>query len=190
MALLFCAAPPALLGLAVALPDWRTERVTYDSQLYSTRWQRAAATTSGPPLLCLPPIGVGISRSFFDPLHREWAALGAPCDLHSPELLGNGDASPKPRRFYSPDVWAEQLLDYQRRKIGRPAVLVVQGGLLPVALEMWRAAGPDAIAGVSLCSPPPLRFISPEVIKKRKALISRLLYVETRAYVGYLMGRI
>ena len=64
-------------------------------------------------------------------------------------------------------MWAEQLLDYQRRKIGRPVVLVVQGGLLPVALEMWREAGNNAIVGVSLCSPPPLRFISPEAPEER-----------------------
>lgn len=160
---------PQALALVASTPDWRTERVRFDGQLYSSRWQRAgtAASNDRPPLLCLPPIGVGITRNFYNPLHREWAALGAPSDLHSPELLGNGDASPKPRRFYSPSVWAEQLLDYQRRSIARPAILVVQGGLLPVALEMWRMAGAEAIAGVSLCSPPPLRFISPEAPEEK-----------------------
>lgn len=156
-------------GIALAAlmptPDWRTERIKFDGQFYSSRWQRASATSGSglcPPLLCIPPVGVGITRDFYAPLQREWAALGAPCDLHAPELIGCGDASPKPRRFYSPQDWAGQLLDYHALKIGRPCILVVQGGLLPVGLEMWFEGGNAVVAGASLCSPPPLRFISPE----------------------------
>ena len=49
-------------------------------------------------------------------------------------------------------------------------VLVVQGGLLPVALEMWRNC-PEAIAGVIFSSPPPLRFFTsgaPEEVGVRR----------------------
>ena len=34
--------------------------------------------------------------------------------MHSPDLLGTGTATPKPRRFYTPSVWAEQLDAYAR----------------------------------------------------------------------------
>ena len=63
------------------------------------------------------------------------------------------------RQFYGPEVWARQLDAYVRDEVGRPCTLVVQGGLLPCALEMWRLGGRDTIAGVSLLSPPPLRFV-------------------------------
>lgn len=122
----------------------------------------AGARCSLPPLVCIPPVGVGITRSFYDPLHREWAAIGAPSELHTPDLLGCGDASPKPRRFYKPGTWAEQLLEYVASEIGRPVVVVSQGGLLPVALEMWAAGGTATIAGVAFVSPPPLTFFAPE----------------------------
>ena len=41
-------------------------------------------------------------------------------------------------------------------------MLVVQGGLLPTALEVWRRSGTNAIVGISLLSPPPLRFFTEE----------------------------
>lgn len=120
-----------------------------------------------PPLLCIPPVGVGISREFFSPLQREWAALGAPAEMHAPDLLGCGYSSPKPRRFYTPALWADQMLSYMSTALDRPAVLVVQGGLLPVALEMWRRVGSGGIAGMSLISPPPLAFFSPTADAER-----------------------
>jgi pimeloyl-ACP methyl ester carboxylesterase len=133
---------------------------------YSVKIQRTSALYDGkescPAIVCIPPIGVGITRTFYEPLHREWAALGAPCELHTPDLLGNGDSHPKPRRFYTPQVWADQLLEYINSTVKRPVVLLSQGGLLPVALEIWRTGGTDAVAGVCFASPPPLRFFAPD----------------------------
>ena len=39
-------------------------------------------------------------------------------------------------------------------------MLVVQGGLLPSALEVWRRSGAKAIAGISVLSPPSLSFFT------------------------------
>lgn len=160
-------APPLAPARAPALIAAVCEENTgeYDGQTYSVKVQRASPITGledCPPVLCIPPIGVGITRKFYDPLHREWAALGAPSELHTPDLVGNGGSSPKRRKLYDPDYWAGQLLAYAREELKRPCVLVVQGGLLPVALEMWRLGGADAIAGMSFLSPPPLRFFTPD----------------------------
>jgi len=136
---------------------------------YNVKVQDASVVSGSPkcpPLLCIPPIGVGITAKFFEPLHREWAHLGAPCSLHTPDLLGCGSASPKTRTFYTPELYADALLAYIETHIKRPVVLVVQGGLLPVALEMWRKGGPSVIAGFCLMSPPPLRFLSPEAVEE------------------------
>ena len=133
-------------------------------EVYSVKRQRASTLTGSrtcPALVCIPPVGVGISREFYEPLHRAWAALGAPAELHTPNLLGCGDAQPKRRQFYTPEAWAEQLLTYIKVKVQKPVIIVAQGGLLPVALEMWKAAGMDAVVGISFLSPPPLRFFAP-----------------------------
>ena len=133
--------------------------------LYNTLCVQAAAAGAPtgkppPPLLLIPPVGVGIDRKFYDRLQVQWAALGAPAAMHSIDLLGTGSATPKPARFYSPEVWAEQVDAYIREELKEPCVLVVQGGLLPSALEVWRRSGAKAIAGVSVLSPPPLSFFS------------------------------
>lgn len=150
----------ATASLAPAPRPFVLQRVAHGGEMYSVGVQPAAVGTRRPPLVLVPPVGVGIDRRFYDRLHQAWEDVGAPAPMHSLDLLGTGDASPKPRRFYSPDVWADQLDAYIRKQLREPCVLVVQGGLLPCALEVWRRSGRDAIVGVSLLSPPPLRFFT------------------------------
>ena len=128
----------------------------YGRETYGASVTRGAADL--PPLLLIPPVGVGIDRQFYARLQDAWAGG----DTHAPDLLGTGDARPKPRRFYKPEVWAGQLDAYVREVIGEPCVLVSQGGLLPVALEMWRLGGTDTVRGVACLSPPPLSFLASE----------------------------
>ena len=99
------------------------------------------ASPDTPPLLLVPPIGVGITRTFFNRFMREWVEVGAPCEVHAPDLLGCGANWPRwPRKFYAPDDWAEQLDEYVRQNIARPVVVCTQGGLAPVALEIQSPA--------------------------------------------------
>jgi pimeloyl-ACP methyl ester carboxylesterase len=144
---------------ASAADDVYDVRVQHGDVDYGATVLPASFPGRCPPLLAIPPVGVGITRDFYRPLSREWARLDAPAALHMPDLIGCGDSTPKRRILYSPEIWAEQLHAYAKG-IGQPAVLVVQGGLLPVALEMWRLGGTSTIAGICLLSPPPLSFIS------------------------------
>ena len=116
----------------------------------------AASRPGLPPLVLIPPVGVGIDRRFFSRLQDCWQGGAA---THAPDLLGIGSATPKPRRFYAPEVWAGQLDDYIR-SLGEPCVLVSQGGQLPCALETWRLGGAETIKGLALLSPPPLSFVT------------------------------
>ena len=159
------AASTVLRSPSPKLATYEVNELNFKGECYTAKVQRMSGLSGNedcPPLVCIPPVGVGITREFYEPLHREWAALGAPSELHTPDLLGCGDAKPKRRRFYTPEFWAVQLLDYIQTNIKVPVIVVSQGGLLPVALEMWRAGGTDCIAGVSFVSPPPLRFFAPE----------------------------
>ena len=85
-----------------------TVTVSYGNERYSVYVQEAADSKL-PPLLLIPPVGVGIDKSFYNRLQSEWQLLNVPAAMHAPDLLGTGSATPKPRRFYSPAVWAEQL---------------------------------------------------------------------------------
>ena len=76
---------------------------------FTVNVQQSAVQDSRPPLVLIPPVGVGIDRSFYNRLQAEWSALGAPAAMHAIDLLGTGSATPKPRQFYSPDVWAAQI---------------------------------------------------------------------------------
>ena len=77
---------------------------TFGKEQYNVHVQAAGDESPLPPLLLIPPVGVGIDKSFYNRLQSEWQLLGAPAAMHSPDLLGTGSATPKPRRFYSPEV--------------------------------------------------------------------------------------
>lgn len=151
------------LGLSLQPPRvFECATVMYGQESYKVKLQQQVTPCALPPVVLVPPLGVGIDSSFYNRLLEEWGALGAPATMHAPDLLGTGSASPKPRRFYAPEVWAGQLQAYIAEHVGEPCVLVVQGGLLPCALEIWRASGTNAVAGMTLLSPPPRRFFTPE----------------------------
>jgi len=147
-----------LLGVARAVTV-ETRRVVHDGQSYTSRIMPAYLSAGGPPLLLVPPVGVGIDNLFYRRFQSAWYDRGGGA-THAPDLLGTGSASPKPRCAYAPEVWGAQLDAYARGVVGEPCVLVVQGGLLAAALEAWRLGGPETIAGVSLLSPPPLSLVT------------------------------
>ncbi len=123
-----------------------------------------------PPVLLIPPVGVGIDRKFYSKLQAEWARLGLPVELHAIDLLGCGSSAPLPRCFYTPEIWAEQVLSYVSEHIGRPVIVLVQGGMVPVALELWRrGGGRPTVAGVVFASPPPFQFFAPEAVAAANA---------------------
>eukprot|EP00966_Prymnesium_polylepis_P066915 1553191-Prymnesium_polylepis.1 len=129
------------LGLSPTSPGVRPtpytkQTVRFGREQYTVNVQpRRSGSAARPPLILIPPVGVGIDKSFYNRLHSEWDLLGAPAAMHAPDLLGTGSATPKPRRFYSPDEWASQINDYIAEQLREPCILVVQGGLLPTALE-------------------------------------------------------
>ena len=58
----------------------------YGRETYGARVTRGAADL--PPLLLIPPVGVGIDRQFYARLQDVWDGG----DTHAPDLLGTGDA--------------------------------------------------------------------------------------------------
>ena len=130
---------------------WRNYRCAYD-RLAPT------GTASGVPLLLIHPIGVGLSRTFWQRFCDEWYRSGQRNVIYNPDLLGCGD-SDLPQIAYHPFDWAEQLQFLLQTVIKTPVVLVVQGALLPVAIDLIHLQ-PDLIRGVVMSGPPARTLIA------------------------------
>ena len=138
------------------------------TQFYTWRNYRCAYevhTPSDPnvddciPLLLIHPIGVGLSRHFWQRFCREWLKTGRCNPIYNPDLLGCGE-SDMPHVAYTPTDWAEQLQQFLETVVQKPVIVVVQGALLPVAIALvhLQADAPKNatswIRGLVLAGPP------------------------------------
>ncbi|WAL58485.1 alpha/beta fold hydrolase [Thermocoleostomius sinensis] len=116
------------------------------------------ADANKPPLLLIQPIGVGLSRRFWDRFCRAWLQSRQPNQIYNPDLAGCGE-SDMPQRPYSPEDWADQLLVLLQTVIQRPVILIVQGASFPIAISLWQKA-PVFIQGLILAGPPAWKIMS------------------------------
>ncbi|MEH1914683.1 alpha/beta fold hydrolase [Nostoc sp.] len=126
--------------------SWQNYRCAYEVH------QPINTTSEGVPLLLIHPIGVGLSRRFWQRFCREWYSTGQRNSIYNPDLLGCGE-SDMPRVAYSPSDWAEQLQSFLQTVVQKPVILVVQGALLPVAIQLVQKES-NLIAGLVLSGPP------------------------------------
>lgn len=136
---------------------WRNYRCAYEvhSPTHST-------SDRGIPLLLIHPIGVGLSRHFWQRFCREWYETGRCNPIYNPDLLGCGE-SDMPHIAYAPLDWAEQLQHFLQTVVQKPVVVVVQGALLPVAIALVNLQSePNLIQGLVLAGPPAWAVITEE----------------------------
>ena len=110
----------------------------YTWRQYSCAYQIHQAQnqfSDGIPLLLVHPIGVGLSRQFWRRFCGQWYIAGHKNTIYNPDLLGCGE-SDMPAIPHTPKDWAEQLYYLLHTVIQTPVVVVVQGALLPVVLEL------------------------------------------------------
>ena len=131
------------------------------------------STPEGIPLLLIHPIGVGLSRQFWQRFGHEWYKQGHRNPIYNPDLLGCGE-SDMPRVAYSPHHWAEQLQHFLQTVVRQPVIVVVQGALLPVAIELTHKE-PDLIAGLVLAGPPAWAVITKKTSAWQQKLTWNLL---------------
>ncbi|NEQ53784.1 MAG: alpha/beta hydrolase [Leptolyngbya sp. SIO3F4] len=129
---------------------------SYRWQEYTCAYEVHNADSDGTPLLLIHPIGVGLAGQFWQPFVEHYQERS----LYVPDLLGCGK-SDLPRRSYSPRDWAEQLHGLITDVIQQPVLIIVQGALLPVALELMAdATMTQHIVGAVLSGPPAWRLIT------------------------------
>jgi pimeloyl-ACP methyl ester carboxylesterase len=126
--------------------SWQNYRCAYEVH------QPINTTSEGVPLLLIHPIGVGLSRRFWQRFCREWYNSGQRNSIYNPDLLGCGE-SDMPHVAYTPSDWAEQLQSFLQTVVQKPVILVVQGALLPVAIQLVQKES-NLIAGLVLSGPP------------------------------------
>jgi pimeloyl-ACP methyl ester carboxylesterase len=105
------------------------------------------------PLLFIHPIGIGLSRHFWQRFCKEWDRRGHRNPIYNPDLLGCGE-SDMPHVAYTPADWAEQLQYFLQTVVQKPVILVVQGALLAVGIELVNLHQPSLIRGMVLSGPP------------------------------------
>ncbi len=131
------------------------------------------STPEGIPLLLIHPIGVGLSRHFWRRFCREWYNTGHRNPIYNPDLLGCGE-SEMPHVAYIPSDWAEQLQYFLQTVVQKPVIVVVQGALFPVAIELVQKES-NLIAGLLLAGPPAWAVISKKSPEWQQKLLWNLL---------------
>ncbi|MCL1470230.1 alpha/beta fold hydrolase [Argonema antarcticum] len=138
---------------------WKNYRCAYE--VYNP------SGNDGIPLLLIHPIGVGLSGNFWQRFCRQWYATGKRNPIYNPDLLGCGE-SDMPRVAYNPSDWAKQLYYFLQNVVNKPVVLVVQGALFPVAVELVQLAKEsNLIRGLVLSGPPALRLLDTNTSDRR-----------------------
>ncbi|MEM7580093.1 MAG: alpha/beta fold hydrolase [Mastigocoleus sp.] len=126
-----------------------------------------------PSLFLIHPIGVGLSRVFWQRFSQEWYQQGNTNTIYNPDLLGCGE-SDKPRIAYNPEDWAEQLRYFLQNVVKKPVIVIVQGALFPVAIELVKIE-PNLIAGAILAGPPAWKIMTNDIPESRKKVIWNIL---------------
>ncbi|RAM52482.1 MAG: alpha/beta hydrolase [Hapalosiphonaceae cyanobacterium JJU2] len=146
---------------------WQNYRCAY------TVHQSINSTANSIPLLLIHPIGVGLSRQFWQRFCQEWEEQQQPNLIYNPDLLGCGE-SEQPHIAYNPSDWAEQLQHFLKTVVQKPVIVVVQGALFAVAIQLVNKE-PNLVAGLILASPPAWPLMTKELPKWQAKLIWNLL---------------
>lgn len=149
---------------------WKNYRCAYEvhHSIHSTG-------DDGIPLLLIHPIGVGLSRNFWRRFCRVWDEKGHRNLIYSPDLLGCGE-SDMPHVAYTPSDWAEQLQHFLQTVVQKPIIVVVQGALLAVAIELVKQqTESNLIRGLILAGPPAWAVMTKQLPDLQQRLTWNLL---------------
>lgn len=183
---------PQVLSFPIMRPSltqfqtWQGDRYAYEVM---DRFEGANPELS--PLLFVHPIGVGLSRRFWDRFTTAWqgqagSPAGAGNVIYNPDLMGCGE-SDMPCFPYRPLDWAEQLQHLIDTVIQRPVIVVVQGALFPAAIDLVKIA-PQSVAGLVLSGPPAWRVMT-DVASERQQKIAWSLFKSPLGALFYRYAR-
>ena len=157
------ALPLVIIALALPAAHSLSAVTTYKYQCQGfTCAARHKPAASGheadPPLLLVHPVGIGLDSWFWNRLLDNWQGA----EVYCPDFIGCGKSeewAPEEKGLFVPLDWVRQCEVLWRERIQRPCMVVGQGGMAPVAVQLatrqsdlWD--GPRAVCSVVLASPP------------------------------------
>lgn len=155
--------------------------MTSSSQFYSWQNFRCAYSVFGsseisaaPPLVLIHPIGVGLSRTFWQRFIETYLSQNS-ITIYNPDLLGCG-ACDMPAIAYYPIDWAKQLQHFIQTVVKQPVSLVVQGASFPIAIKLIQLLEPHWVKGLILSAPPAWRTMSDPAKPIQQKLLWNLLF--------------
>ena len=150
--------------------DWQNFRCAY------TVYNADNLLSETPALVLIHPIGVGLSGIFWQRFIEAWLGQNPHSVVYNPDLLGCGD-SDMPSVAYYPADWANQLKYFLETVVQKPAILVVQGALFPVAIKLVQnPPNPNWIKGLVLSGPPAWRIMTEAAKPQQNKLLWNLLF--------------
>jgi pimeloyl-ACP methyl ester carboxylesterase len=150
--------------------SWKNLRCAY--QFYPSQRQNPENLA----LLLIHPIGVGLSGVFWQRFIAAWQSKEQSYSIYNPDLLGCGK-SEMPHLAYFPEDWAAQLKYFLETVVKQPVVLVVQGALFPVALELVNdPPQPNYIKGLVLSGPPAWQIMTEAGKPLQQKILWNLLF--------------
>ncbi|HLP87619.1 MAG TPA: alpha/beta fold hydrolase [Nostocaceae cyanobacterium] len=152
-----------LSNIGTQFYTWQNYRCSYEV------YQPVNSVSGGIPLLLIHPIGVGLSRRFWRRFCQAWEQKNYHNLIYSVDLLGCGNTD-KSRRIYKPIDWAQQLQHFLQTVVQKPVILMVQGSVLPVALELVHQEQ-NLIAGLVLSDPTSWPIITKKVPKLQQNIL-------------------
>ena len=152
------------------------DSLDYYWQDYRCSYSVAGLTaTSTIPLVLIHPIGVGLSRKFWQRFIDEWLRINPDRVIYNPDLLGCGDGD-LPAIAYYPLDWAKQLEHFIHTVVRQPVIIVVQGASLPIAIELTQLLPPEQVKGLVLSAPPAWQTITDTAKPTQQKLLWNLLF--------------
>ncbi|MEG5057198.1 alpha/beta hydrolase [Microcoleus sp. A2-C5] len=151
--------------------EWQNYRCAYDVYNPNT------ASENSIPLLLIHPVGVGLSRVFWQRFCEDWYKSGNTNPIYNPDLLGCGDCEMPAVACY-PDDWAAQLQFFLETVVKKPAIVLVQGALLCVALELAKIqqeSNSNLIHGLVLAGPPAWAVMNKHSTDRQQRIVWNLL---------------
>lgn len=151
--------------------QWQNYRCAYEV------YRPTTATEDSIPLLLIHPIGVGLSRVFWHRFCESWNQAGHSNPIYNPDLLGCGECEMPAVACY-PDDWAAQLQYFLETVVKKPAIVLVQGALLSVALALVKnqqESGSNLIQGLVLAGPPAWGVMNKHSTAQQQRIVWNLL---------------
>ena len=135
-----------------------------------------SSNSSDPAIVTIHPIGVGLSKVFWQPFINSWLEQNPNSSIYNPDLIGCGDGD-MPSVAYYPIDWAEQLKYFIDNIVKQPVVLIVQGASFPIAIKLIKiTSNTNSIKGLVLATPPAWRTMTEAAKPLTQKLFWNLLF--------------